>query len=279
MRQAGLQEELANLYFELLTQKVKDQYRGHEDYHMMLNAIDSRIPILGGKINIKKEDSKGNFRTVTYNVTVKDDLGNFINSIDDIGGQCIKGEIVKKGSIFICMECGELVCRRHVKFVDRNQQKPLCCYGFVGWDGCYHSYKKTHSVKRIGNNYDDAPTQDLEELLKRKSIISDISKLDQEIKQTTSGVAPRQTLTASHHNNILAPPKKAGRLSRLMWGSVHSIKCGNPACGKRIWLSNYVCQSCRNVVDLHVDNPLFCPRCNAPVKQVQCPECQATNIL
>lgn len=279
MRQVGLQDELASLYFELLKQKVKDQYRGHEDYHLMLDSINSRIPIVGGKIQIQKEDQKGNFRTVSYNVTVKDDLGNFIKSIDDLGGQCIKGEIAKKGHIYICLECGELFCRRHVKFVDNNFQKPLCCYGFLGWSGCYAAAWKRHSVRSVGRNYENAVTHDLIEIHKRKKLISGITKLDQEIDETVSGKPHQNTISTSMQANLPPPIKKTSRFDRFIGGSVHSFKCGNPACGKDIYLSNIICPNCRNVINVDIDSPLSCPLCNTPIRQVECEKCGGTNTL
>ena len=100
-------EESAKLYMKLLEQAVKDKYRGHRDYHLMIQSIRSDLPIIGGEINVQKEDGNGNFYTETYHVTVLDDLGNPLRGVDDLGGQCRKGEIVKKGFLFTCMKCGK----------------------------------------------------------------------------------------------------------------------------------------------------------------------------
>ena len=271
------QDKVAGLYFELLTQRVKDQYRGHEDYQLIMDSIRSDFPLVGANVKVQRQDSKGNFYTRTYKVTVKDDLGNFVSSVEEIGGQCCKGEIVKKGFIFTCMECGQLFCRKHIKFVDNDTKKPLCRYGILGWEGCYKASKRNYSVKYIGRNYEDADTSALREALHRKKIIAEITKHDQEI-DSINNPEPTPSLPPSRERTYLPPPaKKTELLSRFMHGSVHSFSCGY--CQESIWLSDIPCPNCRNLIDLDVDDPLACPICNSPITQVDCPHCQAVNKL
>ena len=272
-----LQDSVAKLYFELLTQRVKDQYKGHEDYQLIMNSIRSNFPLVGANVKIQREDGKGNFYTRSYKVVVKDDLGNFVTGIDDIGGQCCKGEIVKKGFTFTCMECGQLFCRKHIKFVDNDSKKPLCHYGFLGWDGCYKSSWKSYSVKWVGRDYENADTNTLRETLLRKKLISEIAQKDLEIDDTIN-IRPVQSLPPGRQQSQLPPSsKKSGLLSRMWYGSVHSVTCGY--CNESIALAGIPCQNCRNVVDLDVDAPLKCPVCHSPITQVDCPHCQAVNTL
>lgn len=267
----GIQEELVRLYFDLLSQKVKDQYRGHQDYHLMLDSIDKRFPVVGGKVKVQKEDKNGNFYTVSYNLTVKDDLGNFLHGVEDMGGQCMKGEIVKKGFIFTCMECGEPFCRRHVKFVDRDYKKPLCRYGFTGRSGCYASYWK---------EYTDGGIKMIRERTDRLRAIREYTEEEKRLEAVEQGQA-LPDYREEERKAISPPPprKKTGALSRFLYGDVHNIKCGNPKCGHRIILNNILCPSCRNVVNLDVDAPLVCPACGNSITQVSCPDCEATNTL
>ena len=264
----GLDQEILGLYMDLLKQKVKDQYRGHQDYHLMLNEIDSRVPIVGGKINVQKEDRHGNFSTVTYNVTVKDDLGNFIQSIDDLGGQCMKGEIVKKGSIFVCSECGGLFCRRHVKFVDNNPQKPLCRYGFMKREGCYFFKWKY---------YTDGGIKKIQE---KTGIINAEAELVKAQKKLEAIQEGRIVIGEDEGLKILpSSKKKTGLLGRLIHGSVYSIHCGNYRCKRMISFADITCPGCRSIITIDVDDSLNCPMCGEPITQVKCPYCEGTNEL
>lgn len=71
-----------------------------------------------------------------------DCMGKPLKSFDDLGGQCKLGEYAHKDNYFTCMECGENFCRKHVKFVDHDEKKPLCNYGFLGLKGCYARHNK-----------------------------------------------------------------------------------------------------------------------------------------
>ena len=258
------QSEIAQLYMELLRQKVKNEYRGHQDYHLMLKAIDSKVPIVGGEIKVQKEDKNGNFYTVTYHVTVKDDLGNFLHSVDDLGGQCMKGEIVKKGYIYTCMECGEPFCRRHVKFVDGNPKKPLCRYGFLGLEGCYFYYAGGRS---------DGGIAKIKEEAERLHAEAERAKAQKELEAIEKG----QYVIEGDQTRVLPQPKKTGLLDRMIHGSVHSIHCGN--CDRMISFADIICPNCRNCVDINIDAPFNCPVCGEPITQVECPNCEATNKL
>lgn len=256
-------QETMDLYMQLLRKSVKDKYRGHQDYHLILNSIDPDTPIVGGKITVQKEDRNGNFYTVTYNVTVKDDLGNFIQSIDDLGGQCMKGEIVKKGYVFTCLECGEPFCRRHVKFVDKSYKKPLCRYGFMGYEGCYARYWKEYTdsgITRIKTETERLETISQYEIAKKKL---DAIQRGQFIGDDSGG-------------RILLPRKKTGLLGRALHGSVQSIRCGY--CNESVSLAGVRCPNCQNFVDIDVDSS-NCPNCREPIREVNCPRCGATNKL
>ena len=263
------QSELSQLYMYLLKHKVKDQYRGHQDYHLMLKAIDSEFPIVGGNIKVQKEDKNGNFSTVTYHVTVKDDLGNFIQSIDDLGGQCMKGEIVKKGYIFTCMECGQPFCRRHVKFVDNDPKKPLCRYGFMGWEGCHFSHK---------GGYSDGGIAKIRTETERLEALGDYEQARKKLEAIQKGQLALEGEAEQQRQPALPPPKKkTGLLGRLLHGSVYSVRCGN--CNEMIAFADIVCPSCRNIIDIDIDSALKCPVCGADITEVDCPRCEATNKL
>lgn len=260
-----LDAEILQLYMLLLKQKVKDQYRGHEDLHIMLKSIDSDVPIVGGEVTVQKEDRNGNFYTRTYHVTVKDDLGNFINGVDDLGGQCMKGEITKKGFIYQCLECGDLFCRRHVAFVDKDYNKPLCRYGFMKLEGCYFTHWKEHT---------DGGTSRIREATEHIEALTEYETARRKLEAVKKG---QVLLDSESGSRLLLPRKKTGLLGRMLHGSVHSVKCGN--CDWLISFADYKCSNCHNVVDIDIDSPLACPRCGEPVRQVRCPRCEATNEL
>lgn len=71
-----------------------------------------------------------------------DALGKPLKNFDDLGGQCKLGEYAHKDNYFTCKECGENFCRKHVKFVDNDEEQPLCSYGFLGLKGCYAIHSK-----------------------------------------------------------------------------------------------------------------------------------------
>ena len=268
MNALNIQDEVTQLYFELLRQKVKDQYRGHQDYHLILGSINSKVPVVGGKVKVQKEDKNGNYYTVTYNVAVKDDLGNFIQSIDDLGGQCVKGEIAKKGYIFTCMECGQTFCRKHIKFVDHNSNKPLCRYGFMGWEGCYSAHKHRYSTG-ITRTHKDT----LRDQLEAERMITEIAK----VRQERENIINSQSIVASSRggNQLPSQSRQPSLMTRLIHGSVQSVQCGNPVCNATITLSGITCPSCRNVIDIGINDPVKCPICSAPIRTVDCPSCQA----
>ena len=253
----SFEKETLQLYMNLLRQQVRDEYRGHQDYHLMLNSIDSDFPMVGGDIKVQKQNKDGSFYTVTYHVTVKDDLGNFIKSIDDLGGQCMKGEIVKKGFIFTCIHCSKPFCRMHVKFVDDDPRKPLCNYGFAGMGGCYFSHAK---------RYSDGGINKIQQETKRLKVEADYYRAVKELKAVKKGKSA-------------ALPSNPNLKNRLLGGGVQGITCGNPSCSKYIELKGIICPNCRNSIEINNGSPLSCPICGEPVTQVECPFCEANNML
>jgi hypothetical protein len=265
----GLDQEILGLYLELLKQKVKDQYKGHQDYHLILDSIDSRFPMTAGKVNVQKQDRHGNIYTVTYHVKVKDDLGNIIESPDQLGGQCMKGEIVKKGHIFTCMECGELFCRRHVAFVDDDPEKPLCRYGFRKWEGCYVQHAKKYST--------GVSEHDLTKLKKH----IEKAKLEAELRAVQAGQIPIEGSPEllgipGETRKVLPAPQKRGLLGGI---KPYSIRCGNPRCERKIKLVDITCPNCRRSITISSGMPLSCPMCGEPITQIECPYCEAVNQL
>jgi len=263
--------ELSQLYMYLLKQKVKEQYKGHQDYHLILNAIDSNFPMYGGKVTVQKQDKHGNIYTITYNVKVFDDLGNPIEGADDIGGRCLNGEIAKKGSIFRCKKCGNLVCTRHVEFVDDDMEKPLCRYGFLDMAGCYFLYSRKYSTKDERELEDKKEIERYKRELEKKKLQAELIQADNEIK------AAKENPLISAPGKTLLPGKKTGSFGRLLHGSVFSFTCGN--CKRRIFLDNIVCSNCRNVINIDIDSALVCPVCRNPINEVQCSNCEAINTL
>jgi phage FluMu protein Com len=259
------QSELAQLYMLLLKQKVKEKYKGHQDYHLMLNCIDSDVPIVGGEITVQKEDRNGNFYTVTYHITVKDDLGNFIQSVDDLGGQCMKGEIVKKGYVFTCVECGEPFCRRHIKFVDNNYKKALCRYGLMGWEGCYATHWK---------QYTDGGIHRIREATEHVEALAEFETAKKKLEAVKKG---QYLIEGGELKRLPQLRKKTGPLGRFLHGSVQTIRCGN--CNRTISLAGIRCPNCQNIIDIDIDSPLICPLCEGRISQVDCPDCEAVNRL
>jgi hypothetical protein len=259
------QSELAQLYMLLLKQKVKEKYKGHEHLEIMLNTIDKNVPIVGGNITIQIEDRNGNFSTRSYHVTVKDDLGNFIQGVDDLGGQCVKGEIVKKGYIFTCIECGEPFCRRHVKFVDNNYKKALCRYGFMGWEGCYASHWK---------EYTDGGIHRIREATEYVKARAELETAKKEFEAVKKG---KYLIEGGELKRIPQLRKKTGAFGRFLHGSVQTIRCGN--CNRTISLAGIICPNCRNSIDIDIDSLLVCPVCEGRISEVECPDCEATNRL
>ena len=277
MLEQMIAEQSAQLYMQLLERAVKDKYRGHRDYHLMIQSIRSDLPIIGGEIKVQKEDGNGNFYTETYHVTVLDDLGNPLHGVDDLGGQCRKGEIVKKGFLFTCMKCGKNFCREHIEFVDDDSRKPLCSYD-RGWfmsQGCYWAYKQKYSVTKIDEkNLNKTSTANLREYLEREKILKEIKELKGDEVSNES----HPQLESPSRKSLPPPKKKRGFLARL-FSDISSINCGNPYCDKVIPLHDLICPGCRNTITIRNGDAFVCPHCTEPVKQVECTTCGSTNEL
>jgi len=260
------QSDLAKLFMFLLKQRAKDQYRGHQDYWTILKSIDKNFPMIGCDVTIQKEDKNGNISTVTHHVSVFDDLGNPVHSIDDIGGRCVKGEIGRKGSIHKCKKCKMLFCDNHVEFVDNNPNKPLCRYGFLGWEGCYTRYAKNYSVtnpEAVGVDVKLA-----QERLHLREVHSELLKVEEEIQGT------QERITNKKSGKLLSG-KKVSLLDRIRTGGVQTVECGN--CRRSIFLSGIKCSRCYNLVDINVGSARVCPVCGNPIREVDCPDCEAVN--
>lgn len=276
----AFEENIAELYMQLLERAVKDKFRGHQDMSVMLDSIHEQVPMVGGEINIQKQDREGNFYTQTYHVAVKDDLGNILKSLDDIGGQCRKGEIAKKGSIFTCMECGELFCRKHIKFVDNDVMKPLCRYGLMGWEGCYTSHARAYSDGGIAGI--EKETDKLIALTEREKAEQQLKALKQRKKRHRliggmSALQPRSPRASQRQSTGTVQRRRTGTFQRFLHGDVYKVKCGH--CGDDIYFADIVCSECRNIISIDIDSALKCPVCGAPVMSVQCRSCEATNTL
>jgi len=280
MLEQMIAQESAKLYMQLLEKSVKDKYRGHRDYHLMIQSIRSDLPLIGGEIKVQKEDGNGNFYSETYHVTVLDDLGNPLYGVDDLGGQCRKGEIVKKGFLFSCMKCGRNFCKEHVEFVDNDPNRPLCKYdpGFFVSKGCFYRHWKRYSLNP--EHPEHASINIAKQKLELKRMELEQRKIEKELEQLKSGiVVDNRPLIGSPANRKRLPqPKKKGLLSRL-FADVHRISCGNPYCNHSFQLQDIICPGCSNTITIRDGDAFVCPHCNEPVKQVKCPKCGSTNKL
>jgi hypothetical protein len=130
---------LFNLLHELVDRRLQEFYRGNENIRILKPFIgtDGMIGFVGSIIKTDPRD--GSFRIVEIYLSVLDDLGYPLHNIEDVGGQCVMGEIVKAGHIFRCRDCNRFFCEKHVRFLDRNEEEPLC---FVKGKGCFQPYKR-----------------------------------------------------------------------------------------------------------------------------------------
>jgi hypothetical protein len=134
-----------DILMESMTRELEDKYRGEEN----ISILKTRVGVdgvIGLDVTVKKRDPRdGSFRIVHYTVPVLDDLGYPLRGADDLGGECVKGELAKKGHIFECMDCNRLWCEKHLRFLGRNKTMPVC---YVDGEGCFEHYKKFYAKRR-----------------------------------------------------------------------------------------------------------------------------------
>ena len=133
-------QDAFELYTRLVLRSLEDQYRGHEHYELIKTKI-TKEGVVGGQVTVKVRNPDKSFRTVTYELAVMEDLGNLVRGVEDIAGQCVKGEIVKHGYLFTCVNCHKNFCMKHVRFFHGDRDKPLCT---VGWFPCFDKYRAIH---------------------------------------------------------------------------------------------------------------------------------------
>lgn len=259
-------DEILKLYLGLLKKSVEFQYKGHEDYELILGRIDSDIPIVGSSVSIQKRDpNTGQIYTVNYKVHVHDDLGNRLSCLEDLGGMCTKGELVHKDYLFDCIKCHRKFCLRHVQFVDGDREKPLCNYdGFLGRKGCFYKFEHEFSlgISRLRKFDKEIMRLDAETALQQAASRRDEARLRREelalkmkeLKNRRKSLSARPLLSLFS----ASPEIKCPACDFSPWGG-HQVDC--PRCGTA-WKTSrgVVCPSCGHRV-----SSIRCYRCNTQI--------------
>lgn len=251
-----LNQEAITLYLELLKKHAEDQYRGHEDYHLIKKGI-TPDGLVGGDITVKKKNPKdGTYRTVTYHVSVFDHLGYPLRGVEDIGGRCKKGEIAKTGHIFKCIRCHHLFCEKHIKFFDYNPEYALCD---VGWRSCFSRYESIHNRS---------------EELKLKTLIR---RREEELAIATGDhVKARRYVQEEKYALEDLEDSRPGFFSSLFGLSLTSSAIRCPSCDWSPNSCDVTCQSCGHPFILRAGSPRRCPSCGTVVTEIHCIRCPNT---
>ena len=243
------------LYGALLKKGIEEQYGGHEDYHVMLDAVDSDIPIYSGDVTIRKENpDTGQIYTVTYHVKVWDDMGHVIEGPDDIGGRCfVDKKIIAKGYIFTCKRCGRFYCSEHVRFFKGkdDEEVGLCWYGPSQKSGCFYLYEHEYLPEPI----------DLKIKRLKKEAQFAHSKREREEARAAFEQAERERKEARG-------PSLITRIFKgfAIGGSASLCQCGwKPVGGYAA-----TCPRCGRQSKFNAEDPKICKFCFEPIKEIPC---------
>jgi hypothetical protein len=273
-------EAFWQLWAEVLRRKIEEDYGGHEDYHQMLEAVDSDIPIYGCDVTIRKKNPRtGQIYTVSYHLGVYDDMGNPMKGLDDVGGKCaVKGEIIKKGYIFTCEKCGENYCRRHIEFVDQGRdldRVPLCRYGTMGTSGCHYRYAHEYWPK---HRHKERQIEDLQkelEVMQAKTALEH-GKADYEESSLRYDEIEIKKLQLKNLKKELKGP---GILTKI-FGDTLALPGGAPPitcseCGFSPASHKVTCKSCGTRFTVSGNSLMRCPRpdCREVISEIKCFRC------
>ena len=253
------------LYGALLKKAIEEQYGGHEDYHVILDAVDSDIPIYSGDVTIRKENpDTGEIYTVTYHVKVWDDMGHVIEGPDDIGGRCaLDKKIIAKGYIFTCKRCGKFYCSEHLRFFKGkdDEEVGLCWYGPSLKSGCFYLY---------GHDYLPEP---IDEKIKRLRKEAEFARGKTELEKALAALEQ-----AERERDEARGP---GPISRIFgWifgiflssGSTSLCPCGfNPVGGYAV-----TCPRCGRQIRLKAADTKICKHCLETITEIKCARCGRT---
>jgi hypothetical protein len=234
-----------------LSKEFEDDHRGDETITIIKNSpgIDGVMAI--DSIVKERDPADGSFRMVHYKVPVLDDLGNPMHGAEDLGGECVCGNIVAKGSLFECMECNRLVCNNHVRFRNSNKEEPLC---YVEGKGCFKRYKKTYERER--------------ELERKIRIIEKEALLAESTERLYA------LLSSAEQAKIDYKSFRPGLFGRLLnfSSSGHPISC--PNCDFSPGYHNVTCRDCGSIFELRSESPRLCPQCGTSIREISCYRCK-----
>ena len=246
-----------DLFIKLLIKDVESRYRGSVNIRQLKTRITSD-GFFGGTVKIMERDPEtGFFHEVEKEVVVLDDMGEPIYGPEDIGGQCVKGEIVKRGSLYKCVKCGRRVCPNHAKFLGDDQDKPYCDVGFIG---CYNRYRdlfrraeeRRQQIYELGEETqaEAVKTTYLSRFLGRRREEKRVEDYERSIKPSFW-----DWLTGS------SVPRKR-------------IKCSNPGCiGWSPPSVSVTCENCGTVFSIRADTSRRCPTCDWVINEIECFRC------
>ncbi len=248
-------QDALDLFAQLLRKQIHDEHRCNEIINILRTSI-SKEGYVGGESLVKIIDPRdGTFITKNYKITVLDDLGYPSRGVNDIGGQCVKGEIVSKGHIFKCMECQSLICEKHLKFIDEATGKAVCSYN---GDSCFKKYyKKIYQKNR--------------ELNLKNIELSKETEIHQSILRNTNARKEAEKSKIELENLVNSRP---GWLDRLF---------GHPTPYKPIMCTycdfspnthTITCAQCGYLFTLRSDSARICPHCDTIVREIKCYRCQ-----
>ena len=235
---------------EVIERRYQEQCRGRENLRILKPyiGIDGVMGFTGSIV--KRNPRDGSFRIVEIELSVLDDLGHPLHNIEDLGGKCwAKGEIVAAGHIHQCMDCNEYFCDRHIRFLDRTRQTPLC---FVDGKGCFKPYKKVQ--------------QRMRQTERQRLLIEEETELAMALEGHFLSMKAAEQAKVDYRNS------KNGFLRRLFFRPPGiSVRC--PICGFSPSCYPVECRSCGEHFELRGSSPRTCPQCGTAVKQVPCYRC------
>ena len=238
---------LFEIILQSLTREIEDTYRGVENISILKTHVGIG-GVLGIDATVKERDPRdGSFRMVHYTVPVLDDLGYPLRGAEDLGGECVAGEIVRKDHIFECMDCNRLVCENHVRFLGRNKTMPVC---YVKGKRCFDRYKNFYEKKR---ELELARMLMEEEALLAEAVERRCASLKSVEQAETKSVGPgifRRLLTFTSNNRI---------------------RC--PSCGFQPSYHRVTCERCGMVSEMRLGSPRVCSQCGTEIREIPCYRC------
>jgi hypothetical protein len=259
----------AAMFGELLKKSFEEQYAGKEDYVEMKRVIDSDFSILSGEIQIPIVDPvSGQIRMKTKKIQVYDDLGNVIESPNELQ-VCKSGCYVHIDDFYECLRCGGKYCREHVRWVNKDPNKPLCHFGPDDRRGCFYKYEDIYDGDVTDWVIEQARAK--LELEKIHDELDDVKHTRKEKKKARKKGFFSFLFNQSQPRLVKEQPVINHQSRPEHYAPVKiTCTCGTSPVGG--WKVN--CFNCNN--SFTTNQGLNCPRCRTKVNNINCHRCGKT---